>query len=130
MLKKRMRQEEEERRGIKIRIHKSSVFSNTAVETMNKFCRECFTYKSLPDAPSDVDQPDWWRSHREQFPLLSFLLRVVFAVPVASSKSEHVISVAGKIVTPMWANLDTDKVEELVIVKNNLSILRELDFRK
>ena len=83
-----------------------------------------------PDAASDVDQLEWWKNHREQFPLLSFIVRVVFAIPAASSKSERVFSVAGRMVTAMRANLDTEKVEELVIVKTNLSILRELGLRK
>ena len=97
---------------------------------MNKFRRECFAYESLPDAPGDVDQLDWWKNHKEQFPLLSFLVRVVYAIPVASSKSEHVFSVAGRIISGSRAKLDTKKVEDLVIVKSNLSILKELGMRK
>ena len=38
-----------------------------------------------------IDQ--WWKNHAEQFPLLAGLVRVVFGVPVASSKSERVFSV-------------------------------------
>ena len=33
--------------------------------------------------------------HETQFPLLSHMARIVFAVPAASSKSERVFSVAG-----------------------------------
>ena len=44
-------------------------------------------------------QLERWKSHHEQFPLLSYLVRCVFAVPVASSKSERVFSIAGLLVT-------------------------------
>ena len=35
----------------------------------------------------------WWKNHAEQFPLMAGLVRVVFGVPVASSKSERVFSI-------------------------------------
>ena len=40
----------------------------------------------------------------------------------ASSKSERVFSVAGNVVTPKRANLNPEKVEDLVVVECNLSI--------
>ena len=61
---------------------------------------------------TDVDQLDWWRNHQEKFPLLSYLVRIVFAIPVASSKSERVFSIAGLIVTTLRSQMDPDKVEE------------------
>ena len=61
--------------------------------------------KVIPDAPSDIDQLNWWENHQEALPLLAFLVRVVIAIPVASSKSERVFSVAGNVVTPKRASL-------------------------
>ena len=63
-----------------------------------KFRKECSSFKALPDAAGDVDQLRRWQTHQEQFPLLSYLVRVVFALPAASSKSERVFSVAGNMV--------------------------------
>ena len=103
MLKKKMREEEEQRRGIRITIRNSSIFSNTAVDSSSSFRKECLIYESLPD---------------------------VFAVPVASSKSERVFSVAGNTVTPQRVRLGTDTTESLVILKTNLGILREMGIRK
>ena len=57
------------------------------------------------------DQLEWWKSHHEQFPLLSYLVRCVFAVPVASPKSERVFSIAGLLVTAIWNRLDPETVE-------------------
>ena len=58
------------------------------------------------------------------------MVRVVFAIPVASSKSERVFSVAGNVVTPKRASLAPEKVESCVIVKTNASLLRDMGLRK
>ena len=88
------------------------------------------SYELLPDAPSNVDQLEWWRQHQEQFPLLAFLVRVVFAVPAASSKSERVFSVAGLVVSALRSRLNPCKVENIVTVKCNLPLLKEMGVRK
>ena len=60
---------------------------------------------------------------RDSVPLLAKLVRVVFPAPAASSKSERVFSVASNVVTPnKRANLNPEKVEDLVVVECNLSI--------
>ena len=63
--------------------------------------------------------------HETQVPLLA-KLKVVFPVPAASSKSERVFSVAGSVVTPKTANLNPEKVEDLVVVKCNLRLLKSM----
>ena len=109
MLKRRMRQEEE----IRSRPCRSKIFS----VSQSKFERECSSYKLLPDADSGIDQ--------QHFPLLSYLARVVFAVPAASSKSERVFSVAGNIVTPKRTSLNPEKVEQLIFIKCYMQLLRQ-----
>ena len=42
-----------------------------------------------------MDLLSWWRVHQEQLPLLA---RVVMAVPVASSSSERLFSLSGRLV--------------------------------
>ena len=74
----------------------------------------------LPYAPSSVDQLERWKNHQEQFPLLSHLVRIVFPVPAASSKSERVFSASGNVVTAKRASLNSEKMEDLVIVKMQL----------
>ena len=86
------------------------VFSSTSAPVASAFKKECSSYEALPDAPADVDQLRWWQHHQEQFPLLSYLARVVFAVPAASSKSERVFSVAGNLVTPNRNRLSPQQV--------------------
>ena len=57
---------------------------------------------------------------RDSVPLFAKLVKVVFPVSAASSKSERVFSNAGNVVTPKRANLNPEKVEDLVVVKCNL----------
>ena len=65
---------------------KSSVFSNRGSNFSKRFSNECDTYeKVLPFAPSPVDQLQWWKIHEESLPLLAFMVRVIFPIPVASS---------------------------------------------
>ena len=74
---------------------------------------------------------EWWKHHESQFPLLAKLVKVVFKVPAASSKSEQqVFSVAGNVVTPKRAKLNLAKVEGLVVVKFNLGLLKTIGFKK
>ena len=63
--------------------------------------------------------PPWnsWRGgsitiHESQFPVLAKTVPV-FPVPVASSKSDWVFSVAGNVVNPKRAKLNPEKVEDL-----------------
>ena len=128
-LKQQMREQKE--KALRGRPKKSSVFSSQSSNVMRRFQNECSTYeKVIPDAPSDTDLLNWWKNHQEALPLLAFLVRVVFAIPVASSKSERVFSVAGNVVTPKRASLAPEKVESCVIVKTNASLLRDMGFRK
>ena len=57
-------------------------------------------------------------------------IRVVFAIPVASSKSERVFGVAGNTVTQRRVSLAPEKVEICVIVMSNTNLLRVIGFRK
>ena len=77
-----------------------------------------------------MDQLEWWRHHEAQFPLLSKIVKVVFPIPAASSKSERVFSVAGNVVTPKRARLNPEKVEDLVFVKCNLRLLKGMGFMR
>jgi hypothetical protein len=102
----------------------------TAPAPVSAFRKECQEYEALHHAAQDVDQLGWWRIHQEQFPLLSFLARVVFSVPVASSKSERVFSAAGRCVRPDRSRLAPEMVESLVVMCCNLPLLKEMGLRK
>ena len=57
-----------------------------------------------------------WEASRDLVPLLAKLVKRVFPVPAASSKSERV--------TPKRAKLNPEKEEDLVVVRCNLRLLK------
>ena len=63
---------------------------------------------------------------RDSVPLLAKLVKRVFPVPATSSKFERVFSVAGNVVTPIRANLNPEKLEDLV--KCNSRLLKSMGF--
>ena len=65
--------------------------------------KEMKTYETLMEAKDGTDLLKWWKSHSEQLPLLSYMVRIIFCIPAASSKNKRVFSVAGRIVTPARA---------------------------
>ena len=74
----------------------SAVFSDPNFPLQN----EMKTYKTIPVPDEDTDLLQWWKNHSEQFPLLALLVQVIDCILAASSKSERVFSVAGRVVTP------------------------------
>ena len=91
---------------------------------LNNFQKECLVYEALPPADSTVDLLSWWRVHQEQLPLLAHLTRVVMAVPVASSSSERLFSLSGRLVTPARNRFNPTKVETMVMIQANLKKLK------
>lgn len=96
------------------------------VEKETHLQREMREYELLPGAEQGVDQLNWWRIHQEQFPLLSHLVRVVFSVQAASSKSERIFSEAGQVLTPKRNRMSPEKLEDLLIIKLNITLLKEM----
>ena len=82
----------------------------------------CLT--SCPQCTSNV----MGEASRDTVPLLAKLVKRVFPVPATSSKFERVFSVAGNVVTPKRANLNPEKVEDLVVVKCNSRLLKSIGF--
>ena len=91
---------------------------------LNNFQKECLVYEALPPADSTVDLLSWWRVHQEQLPLLAHLTRVVMAVPVASSSSERLFSLSGRLVTPARNRFNPTRVETMVMIQANLKKLK------
>ena len=72
-----------------------------------------------------MDMLLWWKDHGEAFPLLSFLVTVVFSNQVEVSKSERVLSAAGSLISQGRIRLNQEKVEDIFNIKLNLALLRE-----
>ena len=90
MLKLQMKAKEQKSKSKR---KKSTVFE----DDLSPLRREMESYERLKDEEEGVDMLLWWKDHSEAFPLLAFLVRVVFSVPAASSIIERVISAAGSV---------------------------------
>ena len=88
--------------------------------------KEMKTYETLMEAKDGTDLLKWWKNHSKQLPLLSYMVRIIFCIAAASSKSEQVFSVAGRIGTPSRARTAPEQVENLVIMKCNMRLLRQM----
>ena len=57
-------------------------------------------------------------------------MRVLFCIPVASSKSERIFSTAGNHCRPTRASMSPDTLERLVMVHSNVGLLRAMGVRR
>ena len=62
----------------------------------------------------------WWKSSASKFPLLSKLAMKYLYVCATSCTSERVFSCSGKIVTPLRASMNPQKVDMLTFLSKNL----------
>jgi hypothetical protein len=88
--------------------------------------KEMKLYEEIEDSEEGCNMLAWWKDHQDVLPLLSYLARVVLAIPAASSKSERVFSTAGLVVTPLRNRLDPEKVEDLLMIKLNKKLLQDM----
>jgi hypothetical protein len=88
--------------------------------------KEMKLYEEIEDSEEGCDMLAWWKDHQDVLPLLSYLARVVLAIPAASSKSERLFSTAGLVVTPLRNRLDPEKVEDLIMIKLNKKLLQDM----
>ena len=100
--------------------------SQRRARTESKMQQQMRKYESYSFPNKNVDVLDWWRKHEDVLPLLARIARKVLAIPSSSAKSERVFSTGGNVVTNKRGRLDPKKVEELVIICENLPLLKEL----
>ena len=84
-----------------------------------KIRKEMSKYEALSVPPKATCILGWWNFHSKMFPILSSLARMVLAIPASSAKSERTFSTCGNLVTQKRSRLGPNKVEELVITKEN-----------
>ena len=91
----------------------------------SKLESEMLQYESFSLAPRMGNILYWWKSHASILPLLSKIARIVLAIPSSSAKSERVFSTGGIMVTAKRNSLGPDRVECLIVIKENLSKIKE-----
>ncbi|XP_065664664.1 uncharacterized protein LOC136086299 [Hydra vulgaris] len=84
---------------------------------------EMCQYEYLPHAKKDFPILDWWKLHSNTLPELSSLARQILAIPASSTKSERVFSSGGNVVRSSRHNLHPEKVEQIILIRENIVLL-------
>ncbi|CAD6343650.1 unnamed protein product [Miscanthus lutarioriparius] len=67
----------------------------------------------------------WWKNKREQYPILSQIVRDVMAIQVSTVASESAFSAAGRVVDPYRSRLDPEMVQALICTKDWVAVARK-----
>ena len=98
----------------------------TISNNIDPITKEFTRFESFSLAHKTVDVLQWWKTHSKTLPLLSEIARSVFTIPCSSSKSERTFSCAGLFSTKRRNRLGLQKLEDLVILKENRKSLLEI----
>ena len=69
----------------------------------------------------------WWRDHKDMFPTLSVVARSVLGFPVSAAAIERDFSIGGHILTAPRARMLPERLEMLLFLKANISLVQQLD---
>jgi hypothetical protein len=98
---------------------------------MRNICNAEFQrYKSISIALHNIDGSfnnvlAWWKRNATKFPLLATLAREYLAIPATSAPSERIWSRASRILSLKRARLKPEVAQQIMFVKENLSILHK-----
>ena len=104
----------------------------SGVSEFSKFCRysdtnsagltdEIALYQSFPPPPMSQSVLDFWKEHSVNLPNLGRLALKIFAIQASSTSAERLFSDAGNIFTDKRTLLRSDKLDDLLYLKWNLS---------
>lgn len=79
----------------------------------------------MDEIKTDGDRLAWWRKHQQFLPQLSKVAKHVLGIPCSSAKSERVFSTGGFMVTKKRNSLGAERVENLIVLKENMRLVEE-----
>jgi hypothetical protein len=74
---------------------------------------------------AEFDILAWWKNKREDYPILTQIVRDVMAIQVSTVASESAFSAAGRVVDPYRSRLDPEMVEALICTKDWVAAARK-----
>ena len=84
---------------------------------------EVDVYYNLKAAKFGINPLFWWKNNEKKFPILSELSKEYFGISATSVPSERLFSDVGNIITNKRSSLKPEKVEKLIFLKRNASLL-------
>ena len=79
----------------------------------------------MDEIGTDGDRLAWWKKHEQFLPQLSKVAKHVLGIPCSSAKSERVFSTGGFMVTKRRSRLGAERVENLIVLKENTRLVEE-----
>ena len=67
----------------------------------------------------------WWKNKREEYPIISQIIRDVMAIQVSIVASESAFRIAGRVVDPYRSRLDPEMVHALICTKDWVAAARK-----
>ena len=98
-------------------------------ENVSPLEKEFQDYERFTVSNKHVNILLWWKDHEDVLPLLAKVAKKVLTIPATSSKSERVFSTGGNFVTKKRNRLAANKVEDLIVIKENKSQIEEFKSR-
>ena len=84
---------------------------------------EVDVYYNLKAAKFGINPLFWWKNNEKKFPILSKLSKEYFGISATSVPSERLFSDVGNVITNKRSSLKPEKVEKLIFLKRNASLL-------
>ena len=86
---------------------------------------ERYMLEPLLKIVGEFDILAWWKNKREQYPILSQIVRDVMAIQVSTVASESAFSADGRVVDPYRSRLDPEMVQALICIKDWVAAARK-----
>ena len=86
----------------------------------SKLRKEMKQYESFTNPGKTVNVLSWWKNHESILQNLANVAKKVLGIHASSAKSERVFSTGGNIVTAKRNRLAPRKVENLIVIKENM----------
>ncbi|CAB4484443.1 unnamed protein product [Rhizophagus irregularis] len=104
------------------------VFQTTEKSTASStIADEITTYFLLPVARENKNPLNWWKTKKENFPILSIIAQKYLGIPATSVASERLFSDAGNHITAKRSLLDPGLVGKMVFLKCNMQTMDHIN---
>ena len=102
--------------------------TSTSKKNISKLEKEMDFFEAnvgMEELGTKGDRLMWWKKHEVSMPLLSKIAKQIIGIPCSSSMSEQVFSTGAMIVTKKRYRLKAQRVENLIVIKENRKLIEE-----
>ncbi|CAF3920080.1 unnamed protein product [Rotaria sordida] len=93
--------------------------------TVDEFASWMSSTLTLDDEEND-DILGFWSYHNQSFPIISTIVRDIFAIPASNTTVERLFSISKYTITDKRTRLGMEKINKLMFLRKNLNILKAI----